>query len=822
MKNQLLFIAHNFFCFRSFRAGWCKPVLSFFFIMLCYVTLQAQTCPPAIQWQESLGGSQDDASGCVALTADGGYIVAGYTTSNDSDVTGNHGNEDFWVVKLAADGSTTWQEALGGTLTEVAHAVAQTADGGYILAGASRSDTGQVTGNNGQRDFWIVKLDALGNIVWENTLGGSQLEIAYAVSQTTDGGYIVVGLTYSNDFDVTNNQGMDDYWVVKLDAGGNLLWQKTFGGTLVDEALSVEQTTDGGYIVGGVSASNNGDVTGNHGLKDYWLVKLDSTGVLIWQKTYGGILNEEAHSVQQTTDGGYIIAGFTFSNAGDVSGNHGNSDFWVVKTDSTGVLIWQKTLGGSGDDQANSIEQTPDGGYISAGHTSSNDGDITLYHGNGDYWVTKQDSDGVLVWQKILGGTSFDDAFSIRATPDTGYIVSGYSSSNNDDVTGNNGLKDFWVVKLHDAPTDSITYYADVDGDGYGDPNSFIDTVTCVPPVGYVTDNTDCNITDSTIHPNATELCNGLDENCNGLADDGLTFITYYFDGDLDTYGNSLITTITCSGPPPGYVSNGTDCNDANSTIHPNATEICNGIDENCNGTADDGLVFVTYYFDSDLDTYGDPLNSQSTCNGAPLGYITNGTDCNDAAASIHPGATEICNGIDENCNGTADDGLAFVTYYVDADDDLYGNPLVSVSTCDGAPAGYVTDNTDCNDANPNVNPGVLEVSNNGIDDNCNGFIDEFGVGIGEVDNTSSFIISPNPATSLLTLQLQLQSSGSFDAAISITNVLGEVVFEKTSPCINGTLHEEISIDKEFPQGIYLVQVRNDNLKWSRLLMIAK
>lgn len=821
MKNQLPSISCKFF-YLPFYTPFSKAGLSFLFIMLCFVTLQAQTCPPTIEWEKSLGGSLDDAAGAVALTADGGYIVAGYTASNDGDVSGNHGNEDFWVVKLAADGSMTWQVALGGPKAEIAHAIMQTADSGYIVVGASRSDSGQVSGNNGQRDFWVVKLDAVGTLMWENTLGGSALDVAAAVDETTDGSYIVAGLTYSNDFDVTNNHGADDYWVVKLDTGGNLLWQKTFGGTGPDEATSIEQTTDGGYIVAGFAASNDGDVTGNHGLNDYWLVKLDSSGNLVWQKTYGGLQDDEAHSVQQTNDNGYIIAGTSYSNTDDVTGNHGASDFWIVKVDSTGILEWQKALGGSNLDESNSIQQTLDGGYVSAGNTFSNNGDVTLYHGGVDYWVTKQDSDGNLVWQKILGGTNFDGAFSVKETSDTGYVIAGYSSSVNDDVTGNHGQKDFWVVKLHEAPNTVISYYLDVDSDGYGDPATLLDTISCLPPAGYVTDNNDCNDNDSTIHPNAVEICNGIDENCSGFADDGLTFVTYYFDNDGDLYGNAAITVVTCSGPPAGYVADGTDCNDDDEFINPNATEICNGLDENCNIIPDDGLIFITYYFDADDDLYGTLSNTVSTCNGAPAGYVIDGNDCNDADASIHPGAAEICNGIDDNCSGASDEGLTFVTYYVDADNDTYGDPLVSVSTCNGAPLGYISDSTDCNDSNPNVNPGVIEVSNNGVDDNCNGTIDEFGVAIGEIENGSSFTLAPNPVTSLLTLQLQLQNGGSFNAAITITNVLGEIVFEKSIPCTKGILHEEISIDKKFSQGMYLVQVSGDNLKWSRLLMVAK
>ncbi len=225
-------------------------------------------------------------------------------------------------------------------------------------------------------------------------------------------------------------------------------WQKSLGGTGAEYAWSIQQTTDGGYIVAGFSFSNDGDVTGNHGWADYWVVKLTSTGAITWQKCLGGTGGEQASSIQQTADGGYIVAGFSYSTNGDVAGNNGVSDYWVVKLDSGGVIDWQKCLGGTGGEQASSIRQTADGGYVVAGFSSSTNGDVTGNNGGGDYWVVKLDSTGVIDWQKCLGGTASDAASSIQQTIDGGYIVAGQSYSNDGDVTGNHGNEDFWVVKL--------------------------------------------------------------------------------------------------------------------------------------------------------------------------------------------------------------------------------------------------------------------------------------------------------------------------------------------------------------------------------------
>ncbi len=266
------------------------------------------------------------------------------------------------------------------------------------------------------------------------------------------------------------------------------------------------------------------------------------------------------------------------------------------------------------------------------------------------------------------------------------------------------------------------TFYADADGDTYGNAASSVQA--CSAPVGYVADNTDCNDNNGAINPGAAEVCNGIDDDCDGTADDGLTFLTYYVDADGDGYGDASATGVSSCAPVAGSVTNNGDCNDGNAAVNPAATEVCNNIDDNCNGSIDEGLNFVTYYADADGDSYGNAASSVSTCNGAPSGYVADATDCNDNNAAVNPGATEVCNGVDDDCDGVADDGLTFLTYYTDADGDGYGDAnATGVSSC--APvAGSVTNNGDCNDGVATINPGAPEQCN-GIDDNCNGSIDD-------------------------------------------------------------------------------------------------
>jgi hypothetical protein len=444
------------------------------FVVVMMVGSVAWGQAPNIEWAKCYGGTNSDWANSIQQTNDGGYIMAGYSYSNDGNVTGHHGGSDYWIVKLDTTGGIQWQKSLGGTGDEEAYSIQQTTDGGFIVAGISNSDDDDVTGNHGDSDYWVVKLNATGFLQWQRTLGGSGWDGAYSIQQTNDGGYIVAGLSTSNDGNVTGHHFGSDYWVVKLNTTGAIQWQKSLGGSLGDVAYSIQQTNDGGYIVAGYSASNDGDIAGNHGNTDYWLVKLDIAGNILWQKPLGGSLDDVAYSIQQTNDGGYILTGNSYSNDGNINGHHGNSiafDYWVVKLDSAGIIQWQKSLGGLGDDWANSIEQTNDGGYIVSGYSASIDGDVTGHHGIDifpDYWIVKLDTTGSIQWQKSLGGTGDEEAYSIQQTTDGGLIVAGISYSDDDDVTGHHGginNGDYWVVKLagtngiEEIPTSSISIF---------------------------------------------------------------------------------------------------------------------------------------------------------------------------------------------------------------------------------------------------------------------------------------------------------------------------------------------------------------------------
>lgn len=407
----------------------------------CSFFLVAQ---PTIQWQKTFGGTNTDEAKSIQQTTDGGYIVLGNTCSNDIDVTGNHGLCDTWILKMNGSGVPEWQKTFGGSGSDLSNAIKQTSDGGFIFTGWSNSIDGDLTGNYGFEDIWVVKLDNIGNIQWQQSYGGSGSDQSYAIQQTIDGGYILAGISSSSDYDLSSNFGCFDYWILKLDDSGIIQWQKSFGGSGCEYVSSIQQTTDGGYIVGGWTGSVDGDITVNYGEYDYWIVKMDSLGIIEWQKSFGSLHDDQAYSIQQTSDNGYIIAGVSFLTADDNEGN-----YWILKLDSLGLLQWQKSFGGTADDGAYSVQETADGGYIVAGGSNSNDGDVTMNIGSLDYWIVKINSSGNLIWEKSFGGTSDEAPTSIQQTTDGGFIIAGWSVSNDGDLTETYGLGDYWVVKLN-------------------------------------------------------------------------------------------------------------------------------------------------------------------------------------------------------------------------------------------------------------------------------------------------------------------------------------------------------------------------------------
>jgi len=334
-------------------------------------------------WQKTYGGSDYDAAFSIQKTSDSGFIVVGTTYSFGS------GESDCWVLKLDSTGSVVWQKAYGGNGWDGANSVQETLDGGFIVAGWTDSF------GSGGNACWVLKLDSTGNVVWQKAYGGSYDDSATSIQETLDGGFIVAG--YTNSF----GSGSYDFWVLKLDSTGNVVWQKACGGTDYDSATSIQETSNGGFIVAGSTESFG------TGSRDFWVLKLDSTGNVVWQKAYGGSAVDSATSIQETLDGGFIVAGYTQSFGA------GEEDFWVLKLDSTGNVVWQKACGGTDYDIAYSIQETSDSGFIVAGTTYSFGAGIS------DYWVLKLNANGNISDCDLVGdttGTANDTVATVLAS----------------------------------------------------------------------------------------------------------------------------------------------------------------------------------------------------------------------------------------------------------------------------------------------------------------------------------------------------------------------------------------------------------------------
>jgi hypothetical protein len=395
-------------------------------------------------WINVLGGSGEEYARGLTQTSDGGYIVMSNSNSADGDIGVNKGENDYWIVKFDGNGSKVWGSVLGGSSIEEAHEIVESTDGAYYAIGTSFSNDGDVAGGASQIGAWIVKLDQGGNPIWQKKYNGTGGGFAYAGAATSDGGLVVTGYQFAS--------GASLVWVFKMDDAGNIEWEHVYGGSASDIGSGITTTSDGGYLVIGPTLSSDGDITGQHGGFDYSLYKLDAGGVLQWQKCLGGSGDDFGMAVIEAS-GGYVVAGSSRSTDGDVTGLHGGQpDVWVVKVDFTGDIIWQRMLGGSAGENAGGMLVAPDGNIVVSGIANSTDGDIgTFEYKAGQIWLLKLDnSNGSLLWNRTYGGSGYEYATGVCLGHDGGYVMSGYTNSSDDIISSNAGLNDLFIMKVDD------------------------------------------------------------------------------------------------------------------------------------------------------------------------------------------------------------------------------------------------------------------------------------------------------------------------------------------------------------------------------------
>lgn len=447
---------------------------------------------PIIEWQRGIGGNSG-LSGShnllsdISQTSDGGYICGGTSNASHSAAKSedSKGQYDYWIIKLDKDGKIEWDKTYGGSKNDYLYSIHQTKDGGYIVGGCSNSNKsgdksdnskGDSTLDNPYMDYWILKLDSNGNIEWQKTIGGALSDYLSAVRQLPNGQYIVGGSSWSGasfgipSFDKTDASfGYSDYWILKLDETGNILWRKSYGGNFPDEMSvsgggiseikgDINLCSDGGFLLGGTSSSGiSGNKTeANKGTFDYWLIKTDSAGNIIWQKDFGGEPSSRNYlrSFQETPDGNYIVGGYSDSDIGGdkTQNNNGTNDYWVMKLDINGNILWQKSIGGQFNNNLYSINVTNDNGFILGGESSSPVfGDKTEPERNfSDYWLVKLDRNGNIEWDMTIGCYGEDRATCVRETNDGSYIVGGYTYGgyglDKTELIGS--TQGYWILKI--------------------------------------------------------------------------------------------------------------------------------------------------------------------------------------------------------------------------------------------------------------------------------------------------------------------------------------------------------------------------------------
>lgn len=729
--------------------------------------ISAQTAP-IIQWQKCLGGSSDDRANSIKQTSDGGFIVAGSTASNNGDVSGNHGSRDFWVVKLDANGNIQWQKCYGGTRWDAAYGIEQTLDGGYIVVGESNSTNGDVSGNHGGYDYWVIKINSSGNLLWQKCLGGTGNDYARAVAQqhfcggpniySTNSYYTVVGYTGSNNGDVSGNHGGNDYWVVLMDSIGNVYTKNCFGGSGDDQATSV--SWEAGQIwITGFSNSTDGDVTGNQGGYDVWTIWVNGSVLYATSGVnVGATGDDKAYGISLWPD-------CNRNNVTSVLVGTSNTSTGTSYLGSYNALLGggNYKFGGLLDDAGYAVDMKYDsiGNIVSAGYTGSNNGDVSGNHGGGDYWLVKLTAtSNNIQWQKCLGGSGFDEARAVKLTSDGGVIVAGYTNSNDGDVSGNHGGGDLWVVKLN---TCNNIASANISGNTQICPNQTI-TLSASIASSYLWSNgsTASNIIISTAGTYAVTVTTS---GCTATASVNVTNLP------------SPTASITASGDSPF-------CNGGNVDLSASGGD---------NYLWSNGLGVNQNISISQADTYEVTVTNANGCSATATEVIAESPPVAPVVSSNSPVA--VGSTITLSSNAIA--GAAYQWSGPNNFSSNQQNPSISNATAlNSGDYSLVVSVNGCV-----ANPVATNVVINNTDT---------AVSIINVDGEKiAFAIQPNPFNHAATLNIE--STVSADLKIVVLDINGRVVENQFVEVKCGK--QAIEIGKTLPSGSYVLQIQNNRGK---------
>lgn len=420
----------------------------FILITLSLASLSLFGQPVQIEHANLIGGSNDDIGIHIIETSDGGYLTLGTTLSYDGDISltfnssTNRSSKDLWLVKLDSVFNIEWEKCYGSAVFDEAGKLAQTLDGNYLIAATVKAGNGNVSNfYGGDSDIWIVKVDPSGNILWEKNYGGSDEDVVEDLAVTADGGFAFIGNTYSNDHDVSSLLGTGSMWLVRLDANGNILWERTYGGSSIDHGKALETTPTGGFIIGADCLSTDGDLTNipRFGASvDVWLFEVNALGDIVWSNVYGGTGSDQIIEFNRLSDGGYMLNCYISSNDGHVSTSFGGTDVWLVRVDSVGNIMWENTFGGLRSDYSRTeVLELSDGTFLFTMYSSSYDG---LYSGsysppNFDAWLIRVNgNDGSLLRLQNFGGNFSDNVNAMLLNSSDKVVFCGSSNSTTNDL----------------------------------------------------------------------------------------------------------------------------------------------------------------------------------------------------------------------------------------------------------------------------------------------------------------------------------------------------------------------------------------------------